>query len=57
MLSMSLSLALFGLVLYVGPDQIMPFTSALAAVGGALLIFWRQLSGAARRLLGQIRKR
>jgi hypothetical protein len=43
--------------LYVGPDQIMPFTSALAAVGGVILIFWRQVSSAARRFLSLLTRR
>ena len=30
-------------LLYVGPDQILPVTSALAAVVGFLLICWRQV--------------
>jgi hypothetical protein len=29
------------LVLYVGPDQILPLTSLLGAILGLLLIFWR----------------
>jgi hypothetical protein len=30
-------------LLYVGPDQILPLTSILGAIGGALLIFWRHV--------------
>jgi hypothetical protein len=37
-------------LLYVGPDQLMPLTSILGAIGGAVLIFWRQVSGFVRRL-------
>lgn len=37
-------------LLYVGPDQLMPLTSILGAIGGAVLIFWRQLTGFFRRL-------
>lgn len=55
-LMLSIALAFLGLILYVGPDQILPFTSALAAVGGAIMIFWRQLAGAARRVIGRFRK-
>jgi len=39
-------------MLYVGPDQLMPLTSALAAIGGAIMIFWRQVVGLARRVAG-----
>lgn len=31
-----------GEVMYLGPDTLMPIASALAAVFGALLIFWRR---------------
>jgi hypothetical protein len=54
---LSIALAFLGLILYVGPDQILPFTSALAAVGGAILIFWRQVAGAAKRMFSHFRKR
>ncbi len=37
------------IVLYVGPDQILPLTSALGAIVGVLLMFWH-------RLLGWLRK-
>ncbi|MEP7325330.1 MAG: hypothetical protein ABI836_05210 [Gemmatimonadota bacterium] len=30
-------------LLYVGPDQILPLTSILGAIGGAILIFWRHV--------------
>jgi hypothetical protein len=53
---LSITIASLGLMLYVGPDQILPFTSALAAVGGAIMIFWRQLKGAAGRVVGFFRK-
>ena len=33
-------------VLYIGPDQILPFQSALAAIIGLLLLFWRRVLGA-----------
>jgi hypothetical protein len=36
------SLALFLLPLYLGPDQLLPLQSALAAVIGVLFIFWRR---------------
>ena len=33
------------IVAYVGPDQIMPLTSALSAVIGLALMFWTRLAG------------
>ncbi len=33
---------LLPLVLYIGPDVLMPIASALAAVVGFLLMFWRR---------------
>lgn len=49
---------MFGLavVLYVGPDALLPLASALAAVGGAIMIFWRQVVGLARRIVGLFRR-
>ncbi len=35
--------------LYVGPDQILPLTSALGAVIGVLLMFWHRVMGWLRR--------
>ena len=43
-------------VLYIGPDQLMPLTSILGAIGGAILIFWRQVVGLCRRLAGIFRR-
>lgn len=43
-------------LLYVGPDQILPLTSILGAIGGALLIFWRHIVGFFRRI-GSLFKR
>lgn len=34
--------------MYVGPEVIMPLASALAAVAGVLMIFWRKVAGIAR---------
>ncbi|HEX6309673.1 MAG TPA: hypothetical protein VFZ69_15970 [Longimicrobiales bacterium] len=34
--------------MYIGPEVIMPLASALAAVTGVLLMFWRRLVGFAR---------
>ena len=38
------------LVLYVGPDQILPLTSFLGALVGIILIFWRYVVGLAGRV-------
>ena len=32
-------------ILYIGPDQIMPLTSILAAIGGVALMFWNRVVG------------
>jgi len=32
-------------VLYIGPDQIMPLTSVLGAIVGVALMFWNRLVG------------
>ena len=34
--------------MYIGPDTLMPVASALAAVAGVLLMFWRRTLGAVR---------
>jgi len=36
-------------VLYIGPDQIMPLTSVLGAVFGIVLMFWNRLVGLAHK--------
>lgn len=33
---------------YVGPDQILPLTSILGAIGGLLLMFWNRFLGLLR---------
>jgi hypothetical protein len=37
------------IVLYVGPETILPLTSFLAAAVGVLLMFWRYVVGLIRR--------
>jgi hypothetical protein len=37
-------------VLYVGPDQILPLASALGAAVGVLLIVWHRMAALCRRL-------
>jgi|RhiMetdeSRZDD1v2_1073273.scaffolds.fasta_scaffold706206_1 hypothetical protein len=38
------------LLLYIGPETMLPLASALAAIGGVLLIFWQRLVGLIRKL-------
>lgn len=40
--------ALLPVLLYVGPDLILPLTSALAAIAGVLLMFWNRVMGFVR---------
>jgi len=44
------------MALYVGPDQLLPLTSILGAIGGAIMIFWRQVTGLARKVASRFRK-
>lgn len=38
------------LMLYVGPDAVMPLLSILGAIAGAVLMWWRRLASLARRV-------
>jgi hypothetical protein len=38
------------LLLYIGPDQILPLTSVLGAIIGILLMFWRYIVSLAGRV-------
>ncbi len=40
------------MVLYIGPDVVAPLASLLAAIGGAILLFWRQVKAFLRRVGG-----
>ncbi len=46
--------------LYIGPDVLLPVASALAAIGGFLLMFWRRtvdfFRSVARRVGGLFRR-
>lgn len=44
------------LVAYIGPDVLMPVASALAAVVGFLLMFWRRTVGFFRSIGEKIRR-
>jgi hypothetical protein len=37
-------------VLYIGPDQVLPFTSFVGAAIGVVLMFWNRLVGVFRRM-------
>ena len=39
------------LLLYVGPDQILPLTSVLGGIVGVVLMFWHRLVGFAQKAL------
>ena len=45
------------LILYGGPDQLMPLTSGLAAIFAFLLIFWNKFLGLLGKLLRVFRKK
>jgi len=44
-------------LLYIGPETMLPLVSALAAIGGILLIFWHRFIGTLRKLWRLIAKK
>jgi hypothetical protein len=44
-------------LLYVGPDQIMPLASVLSAIAGVALMFWHRLVAFGRMCMGVFRRR
>jgi hypothetical protein len=44
-------------VLYLGPESMMPVASALAGIIGAILMFWQRLMRWKRQLVSHIRNR
>jgi hypothetical protein len=42
--------ALSFVLLYIGPDQILPLTSVLGGIVGVLLIFWQRVVGVGRKV-------
>lgn len=42
------------IVLYIGPDVLMPVASALAAIVGFLLMFWKRTVAFFQRVFGAI---
>jgi len=45
------------MILYIGPDVVAPLASLLAAIGGAILLFWRQVKSAFQRIGGWFGRR
>lgn len=41
------------LLLYLGPEILMPLVSALAAIGGGIMMFWNKIQKATRILFGR----
>jgi hypothetical protein len=48
--SIKLDLFLPIMFLYIGPETMLPFLSALAAIGGVLLMFWQRFVGLIRKI-------
>jgi hypothetical protein len=44
-------------VLYIGPDQIMPLTSVLGAIVGVALMFWNRIVGFAHKCVSLLTRR
>jgi hypothetical protein len=40
--------------MYIGPDVLMPVASAIAAVAGFVLMFWRRIVGSFRLLIQKV---
>ena len=40
--------------MYIGPDTLMPLASAVAAIAGFILMFWRRMIGAVRLLAQRV---
>lgn len=51
---MSEPLKILPIVLYIGPDVLMPVASAIAAVVGFLLMFWKRTVAFFKRVFGAI---
>jgi len=45
---------LWPVALYVGPDLILPLTSALAAIAGVLLMFWNRVMSFVRSVWNSV---
>jgi hypothetical protein len=42
---------------YIDPGTLMPLASALAGIVGALLLFWRRVTGAVRTAFSAVRQK
>jgi hypothetical protein len=40
--------------MYIGPDTLMPLASALAAIGGVILMFWRRTTLIVRAMIQRV---
>ena len=40
--------------MYIGPDTLRPLASAVAAIAGFILMFWRRMIGAVRLLAQRV---
>ncbi len=40
-------------LVYIGPDALMPLASMVAAIGGFLLMFWKRVVGAAKYVVSK----
>ena len=40
--------------MYIGPETLMPVASALAAIAGVLLMFWRRVTAFVRAQFGRV---
>ena len=40
------------MLLYVGPDQVMPVMSILATIAGLVMVFWNKVLSVVRRVFG-----
>ena len=41
------------LLLYLGPEVLMPLVSAIAAIGGGVMMFWAKIRKGVRSLFGK----
>ena len=45
------------LMMYIGPDTVLPFASAIAAIMGFILMFWRRFVGIVRGGYSAVRRK
>jgi len=43
--------------MYIGPDTVLPFASALAAIAGFALMFWRRFVGLVRLTADAVKRK